>query len=53
MMLKKKNYKGALTSELRKEKVSKMKGGQRKLDMDKDGKITGKDFKMLKKIKKK
>ena len=30
-----------------------LKGKQNRLDMDKDGKITGKDFKMLKKIKKK
>ena len=29
-----------------------LKGKQNKLDADKDGKITGKDFKMLKKIKK-
>ena len=29
-----------------------LKGKQNKLDADKDGKITGKDFKMLKKKKK-
>ena len=28
-----------------------LKGKQNKLDMDKDGKITGKDFKMLKRKK--
>jgi hypothetical protein len=59
-MLKKKNFKGATTSELRKEAFSRkkkgtpmLKGNQNKLDVDKDGKITSKDFKMLKKIKKK
>ncbi len=36
MMLKKKN----------------LKGKQGKLDADKDGKVTGKDFKLLRKIKK-
>ena len=30
-----------------------LKGGQKKLDVDGDGKITGKDFKMLKSKKKK
>lgn len=34
-------------------KKKSIKGKQNKLDVDKDGKITGKDFKMLKKIKKK
>tara|TARA_Y100000401_G_C8314705_1_gene221774 strand:- start:1017 stop:1196 length:180 start_codon:yes stop_codon:yes gene_type:complete len=59
-MLKKTNFPGerALIAKrkalVRKKKGTPMlKGNQNKLDVDKDGEITGKDFKMLKKIKKK
>ena len=34
-------------------KASKLKGGQKKLDANKDGKVSGEDFAMLKNKKKK